>query len=85
MLEVLEILDENYEEYQEDEEYDIDEDNYDYEIEENSEDEISTENDESNLNKKSEKIDEALNRKLNFGNSESCKVMHKLIIVEIFL
>ena len=79
VFEVLEVLDENYEEYQEDEEYDIDEDNYDYEIEENSKDEIFTENDES------KKRNEALNRELNFGNSEICRVMHKLIIVEIFL
>ena len=58
----------------------LDENNEDHEIEENSEDhEIVDKNNESM------KRDEALNRKLNFGNSESCRVMHKLIIVEIFV
>ena len=64
----------------------MDGNNEDHEIEENSEDhEIPKENKKSNENKKIKKIDEALNRKLNFGNSESCRVMHKLIIVEIFV
>ena len=73
VLEVLEILDEKFEEYQEDEEYDIDEDNYNYEFGEDTEDdEIFTKNDEI------KKRDEALNRKLNFGNSDSCRVMYKL-------
>ena len=65
-----EIPDENDEDYEDYEDYEIlDENNENQEI--------------VNKNNESMKRDEALNRKLNFGNSESCRVKHKLIIVEI--
>ena len=67
-----EIPDENDEDYEDYEDYET--------LDENNENqEIVNKNNESMIR------DEALNRNLNFGKSELCRVMHKLIIVEIFL